>query len=111
VRFGGEAFGLLLPLDCVWISARASAESEPHGFYRLALAANRSAELSTFAAEQSAKTASRRSSNFSFFEDALLIFSRVGPPLWFGNYFGVRPSDSDFQRSSRIPPFRPTVEH
>jgi hypothetical protein len=27
--------------------------------------------------------------------DALFIFSGVGPPLWFGNYFWVRPYASD----------------
>src|SRR5207249_5700832 len=51
--------------------------------------------VQTFAAEQSAQAASRRSRRFGFCKDALLIFSRVGPPLWFGNYFWVRPCASD----------------
>src|SRR5947207_969986 len=49
----------------------------------------------TFAAEQSAQAASRRRSRFGFCKDALFIFSGVGPPLWFGNYFWVRPCTSD----------------
>src|SRR5437773_11187466 len=51
--------------------------------------------VQTFAAEQSAQAASRRRSRFGFCKDALFIFSGVGPPLWFGNYFWVRPCTSD----------------
>src|SRR3974390_2961323 len=45
--------------------------------------------IQTFATEKSAEAAPRCSSDFSFFEDALFIFSGVGPPLWFGNYFWI----------------------
>src|SRR5260370_12325183 len=47
--------------------------------------------VQTFAAEQGAQATSRRRSGFGFLQDALLIFSGVGPPLRFGNHFGIRP--------------------
>jgi hypothetical protein len=47
--------------------------------------------VQTFAAEKSAQTTSRRSILEEAEAVALLIFCGVGPPLWFGNYLGVRP--------------------
>src|ERR1700723_1367883 len=66
-------------------------QSLEHSLSPLAPPIGEQRRVQTFAAEQSAQTTSRRSNNFSFFEDALLIFRGVGPPLWLGNYFGVRP--------------------
>jgi hypothetical protein len=66
-------------------------QSLEHSFSPLAPPIGQQRRVQTFAAEQSAQATSRRSNNFSLFEDALLIFRGVGPPLWFGNYFGVRP--------------------
>jgi hypothetical protein len=72
-------------------SALPRSQSLEHSFSPLAPPIGQQRRVQTFAAEQSAQTTSRRRNNFSFFEDALLIFRGVGPPLWFGNYFGVRP--------------------
>jgi hypothetical protein len=46
--------------------------------------------VQTFAAEKGAKATSRRRSDFGFLQDALFVLSCVGPPLRFGNYFGIR---------------------
>jgi hypothetical protein len=66
-------------------------QSLEYSFSPLAPPIGEQTRVQTFAAEQSAQTTSRRTNNFSFFEDALLKFRGVGPPLWCGNYFGVRP--------------------
>jgi hypothetical protein len=63
-------------------------QSLEYSFGPLAPPIGQQRRVQTFAAEQSAQTTSRRSNDF--FEDALLIFRGVGPPLWLGNYFGVR---------------------
>ena len=47
--------------------------------------------VQTLATKKSAKAASRCSSDFSFFEDALFIFSGVGPPLWFSDDLRIWP--------------------
>ena len=51
--------------------------------------------VQTFAAEKGAKATSRRRSDFGFLQDALFVLSCVGPPLRFGNYFGIRPRPAD----------------
>jgi hypothetical protein len=66
-------------------SALPRSQSLEHSFSPLAPPIGQQRRVQTFAAEQSAQTTSRRRNNFSFFEDALLIFRGVGPPLWFGN--------------------------
>ena len=66
-------------------------QSLAHSFSPLTPPIGQQRRVQTFAPEQNAQTTSRRGDHFSFFEDALLIFRGVGPPLWFGNYFRVRP--------------------
>jgi hypothetical protein len=66
-------------------------QSLDHSFSPLAPPIGEQRRVQTFGAEQSTQTTSRGSNNFSFLEDALLIFGGEGSPLWLGNYFGVRP--------------------
>ena len=47
--------------------------------------------VQTFATEKGAQAASRCSSDFGFFEDVLLIFGGVGPPLWFSHDLRIWP--------------------
>ena len=47
--------------------------------------------VQTFATKKSTEAASRCSSDFRFFKDALFIFSGVGPPLWLSHDLRIWP--------------------
>ena len=90
-RSGDEAFGLRLPGDCAWISARVSAESKPRGFHRPVRAANRTAGMSTDLPGGESRRRRRVAQRLRLQQDALFVLRGVGATLGFGDHFGIRP--------------------